>query len=67
MAVQQNNFRNLFASNLALTTQAEHMFGMFTFALIAHAGLTGKERLKTLTLQIFQQRDGGDVCIAVGT
>ncbi|EKH96236.1 hypothetical protein ECMA6_1723, partial [Escherichia coli MA6] len=39
------------------------MFCVFPAALVAHAGLAGKERLKAFLLQIFQDGDSGNVRI----
>jgi hypothetical protein len=64
MAVEQNDFRHLFTGNLAFTAQAQHVFCVFTFALVAHTGLAGEERLKAFPLQVIQQGDGGNAGIA---
>ncbi len=67
MGVEQDNFRHLFTGNLSLTTQAQHMLRMFTTTRVTNAGLTGKERLKALSLQTVQQRYGGNICVAFTT
>ncbi|MNH78295.1 hypothetical protein D3C73_305990 [compost metagenome] len=67
MAVKQNDFRYLLASDLAFAAQAQHVFGVFTLALIPHTGLTGKERLEAFTLQVIEQGDGRDVGVPVAT
>jgi hypothetical protein len=41
------------------------VFGVFTFALVAHTGLAGEERLKAFPLQVIQQGDGGNAGIAL--
>ncbi len=51
MTVEQNDFRNLMASQLTGTTQAQHVFGMLPLALVANLCLAGKERLKAFPLQ----------------
>lgn len=63
MAVQQNDLRNLFTGNMSFTTQAKHMFGMFTFIRIPDTGLAGKEGLEPFILQIIQQCESGNVRI----
>ncbi|VDZ80644.1 Uncharacterised protein [Salmonella bongori] len=54
MAVEQNNLRHLRPGDLPGTTQAQQMFGVFTFAGVPDSGLAGKEGLKPFALQILQ-------------
>ncbi len=61
MAVKQNNFWHLLTGDLAFAAQAQHVFGVFTLALISDAGLAGKERLESFTLQVIEQGNGRDV------
>ena len=61
MGVEQNNFRHLFADNLPLPTQAQHMLCMLTTPWVTHSGLAGKEGLKAFALQTVQQGYGGYV------
>ncbi len=49
---------------LPVTAQTQHVFGVSPAARVAHAGLAGKEGLKTFPLQAFQYGDGGNVRIA---
>ena len=65
MAVKQDDFWHLFASDLAFATQAQHVFGVLSLALVPHACLAGKERFKTFLLQAIKQCDGRDVGVAV--
>lgn len=65
MAVEQNNLRHLRPGDLPGTTQTQQMLGVFTFSGVPDSGLAGKERLKPFALQVFQQRDGGDVSVSV--
>ena len=58
MRVEQNNFRDLFAGNLPLPTQAQHVLCMLATPRVTNTGLAGKERLKALTLQIFKNGNG---------
>ena len=67
MAVQQNNFGNLFASNLAFTTQAQHVLRMLSFALVADSGLTREEWLEAFALQVIEKGNCRDVGIAITT
>lgn len=67
MAVKQNDFRYLFAGNLAFAAQTQHVFGVLALALVTHSGLAGKERLKTFLLQAIKQRDSRNVGVAVRT
>ena len=52
MAVKQNDFRHLLTGDLPFAAQAQHVFGVFTLALVSDAGLAGKERLEAFTLQV---------------
>lgn len=63
MAVEQNDFRHLMPGQLPGTTQAQHVFGVLPLAQVMHLCLTGKERLKPLTLQAFEDGDGRDIGI----
>jgi len=67
MAVKQNNFRHLLASDLAFAAQAQHVFGVFTLALIPHTSLSGNERLEAFTLQVIEKGYGRDVGVSVAT
>ena len=61
MAVKQNNFRHLLAGDLAFAAQAQHVFGVFTLALVPYTSLAGKERLEAFALQVIEQGYGRDV------
>ncbi len=50
MTVEQDDFRHLMAGDLPFPTQAQHVFGVLAAAVVAHAGLAGKERLEAFTL-----------------
>lgn len=63
MAVEENDFRDLFTGNLALTPQAQHVLRVFTFVRVPHAGLAGKERLKPFALEVIKEGDGGNTGI----
>ncbi len=63
MGVEQNNFRDMLTGYLSGPPQTQHVFCVFPAALVAHAGLAGKERLKAFLLQIFQDGDSGNVRI----
>ncbi len=65
MAIKQNNFRYLLASDLALTTKTQHVFGVFTLALVSDFSLARKEWLEALTLQVIKQRYRWDVSVSV--
>ncbi|CQR24471.1 Uncharacterised protein [Yersinia enterocolitica] len=65
MAVGQNDFRYLMSGQLTGTTQAQHVFGVLPLTQVTNLRLTGKERLKTFTLQAFEDGDGRDVGITV--
>ncbi len=65
MAVEQDDLRYLFVGYLPCASQAHHVSGMFTTALVSDTGLAGKERLKTFALQVIQQSDGRDAGIAL--
>lgn len=65
MAVKQNDFRHLLASNLVFATQAQHVFGVFTLAMVPYTSLAGKERLEAFTLQVIKQGNGRNVCVPI--
>lgn len=46
MTVKQDDFRDLFASDLAFATQAQHVFGVLSLALVPNPGLAGKNGWK---------------------
>ena len=50
MAVKEDDFRHLFAGNLAFATQAQHVFGVLSLARVTHASLAGKEWLEAFAL-----------------
>lgn len=58
--VQQHDFVGLRTVDLAGVAQAQHVFGVFTLALNALAGLARHERLKALFAKLGQHGDGGD-------
>ena len=61
MTVKQDDFGDLFAGDLPLTPQAQHVLCVVAFIKVAHACLAGKERLEAFPLQVIQQGDGRDV------
>lgn len=63
MAVQENDFGDLFAGDLPLTPQTQHVLCVVAFIQVANAGLAGKERLEAFPLQIIKQCDGRDIRI----
>ena len=65
MAIQQNNFGNLFASNLAFTTQAQHVLRMLSFALVADSGLAREEWLEAFALKVIKQGNSRDIGVPV--
>ena len=65
MRIEQDNFRHLLTGYLPGATQAQHMFRMLTAALVPDAGLAGKERLESFTLQVLQQGNGRYVAVMV--
>ena len=64
MAIEQNNFRHLVAIDLVFPAQTQHVFCMFTFTHITNTGLAGKERMKSFTLEVIEQGNGGNIGIA---
>ena len=64
MAVEQDDFRYLFAGYLPCASQAHHMFSMFTTALVSDAGLTGEERFKAFPFKVFQQSNCRNMGVA---
>lgn len=67
MAVKQDDFWHLFASDLAFATQAQHVFGVLSLALVPHACLAGKERLEAFALQVIEKGNCRNVGIAIAT
>ncbi|EFJ81692.1 hypothetical protein HMPREF9534_02235 [Escherichia coli MS 69-1] len=64
MAVEQNNFRHLVAIDLVFPAQTQHVFCMLTFTHITNTGLAGKKRMKSFTLEVIEQGNGGNIGIA---
>ena len=65
MAVEEDDFGDLFTGNLAFTTQAQHVLRVVTFIQVAHAGLAGKKRTKAFALQVIEEGNGRDVRVSV--
>ncbi|MNI59335.1 hypothetical protein D3C73_1144930 [compost metagenome] len=65
MAVKQNNFWYLFTGDLSLATQAQHVFGVISLALVSDSSLARKEWLKTFTLQVIKQSNSRNVCVPI--
>lgn len=63
MRVKQNNFVGLAAVDLAGMAKAQHVLGVFAPTFVAHAGLAGIERLKTLFSKRRQNLTGWNVGI----
>ncbi len=65
MAVKQDDFWHLFACDLAFATQAQHVFGVLSLALVPNSGLAGKEWLEAFALQVIEQGNSRDIGVPV--
>lgn len=55
MTVKQDDFRDLFASDLAFATQAQHVFGVLSLALVPNPGLAGKKMAGSLRAEGYRE------------
>lgn len=65
MAVEEDDFGNLFAGDLSFTPQPQHVLCVVALIQVAHAGLAGKERLEAFLLQALKQCDCWNVGVTV--
>ncbi|STQ10236.1 Uncharacterised protein [Enterobacter cloacae] len=65
MTVKQDDFRDLFASDLAFATQAQHVFGVLSLALVPNPGLAGKKWLEAFALKVIEKGNGRNTGITI--
>lgn len=66
MGVQHDDFVGLAPVDLAGVAQANHVLGVVTAVVVAHAGQRHYERLEAFPAQFLQHGRGGDVGVPLG-